>query len=217
MTKVLIIEDDVIMANMISQYLTKFNMVPTVLVTWEEIQYEIESNNHDVVVLDLSLPKVDGLTICKKIREIDTIPIIISSARTEISDKTLGYEMGADDYLAKPYEPRELVLKINAILKRCDRTSTGTKLLEHNLSLYLDGSTIELTQTEFCIVKYLIQNKSRIVTREELLEIVPKIHSDTQSRVIDVYVSKLRQKLHDDPKENHYIKSIWGQGYRWVH
>jgi DNA-binding response OmpR family regulator len=216
MTKLLLVEDDVEMASFIKSYLSKYNIETKVELDISEIIFSIQNNEFDIVVLDINLPQYNGLNICKEIRQICQIPIIISSARGEISDKAIAYEKGADDYLAKPYEPRELVLKVEAILKRCKRNSKNFAILDNCLSVIIDGISYDFNRSEFKIIKYLINNKNKIVTREELLNYTPELHYDSQNRMIDVYISKIRQKLQDNPKNPKFVKSIWGSGYKWI-
>ncbi|MFA6789105.1 MAG: response regulator transcription factor, partial [Arcobacteraceae bacterium] len=135
MTKLLLVEDDNEMASFIKSYLSKYNIETKVELDVSEIIFSIQNNDFNIVVLDINLPACSGLEICQKIRQICQIPIIISSARGEISDKAIAYEKGADDYLAKPYEPRELVLKVEAILKRCKRSSKNFAILDNCLTV----------------------------------------------------------------------------------
>jgi len=216
MTKLLLIEDDKEMASFIKSYLSKYNIETKVKLDIDEIIFSVQNNEFDIVVLDINLPQYSGLEICQKIRRICQIPIIISSARGEISDKAIAYEKGADDYLAKPYEPRELVLKVEAILKRCKRSSKNFAILDNCLSVVIDGISYDFNRSEFKILKYLINNKNKIVTREALLNYTPELHYESQNRMIDVYISKIRQKLQDSPKNPRFIKSIWGSGYKWI-
>ncbi len=216
MTKLLLVEDDNEMASFIKSYLSKYNIETKIELDITEIIFSIQNNEFDIVVLDINLPQYSGLEICEKIRHICQIPIIISSARGEISDKAIAYEKGADDYLAKPYEPRELVLKIEAILKRCKKNNKNFAILDDSLTIFIDGVSHDFNRSEFDIVKYLINNKNKIVSREELLSCTPELHYDSQNRMIDVYISKIRQKLQDDPKNPRFIKSVWGSGYKWI-
>jgi len=216
MTKLLLVEDDKEMANFIKSYLSKYNTKTKIELDVTEIMFSIQNAEFDIVVLDINLPKCSGLEICEKIRKICQIPIIISSARGEISDKALAYEKGADDYLAKPYEPRELVLKVEAILKRCQHKSNNFAILDDSLTIVINCISYNFNRSEFDIVKYLIKNKNKIVTREELLNCTPELHYDSQNRMIDVYISKIRHKLQDNPKNPEFIKSIWGTGYKWI-
>lgn len=216
MTKLLLVEDDNEMASFIKSYLSKYNIETKVELDVPQIIFSIQNNEFNIVVLDINLPRYSGLEICQKIRQICQIPIIISSARGEISDKAIAYEKGADDYLAKPYEPRELVLKVEAILKRCKRSSKNLTILDNCLTVIIDGISYDFNRSEFDIVKYLITNKNKIVTREELLNCTPELHYDSQNRMIDVYISKIRQKLQDNPKDPKFIKSVWGAGYKWI-
>jgi two-component system, OmpR family, response regulator len=169
--------------------------------------------------LDLMLPQMDGFDVCKKIRETSNIPIIISSARSEMSDKILGFDFGADDYLAKPYEPRELVLRINSILRRStskNKIIGDFEINEAKMEIKVDGLLLDLTQIEYDTLHLFLQNSDKILSRESISNAVNSIEYNSKDRTIDMHISNLRQKLGDDPKDPKYIKSVWGIGYKFI-
>ncbi len=221
MVKVLLIEDDHDMQELICDYLKNYGFEVNAFSKPTEALSDFEKNSesYSVVILDLMLPQMDGFDVCKKLREISSVPIIISSARGEISDKILGYDFGADDYLAKPYEPRELVIRINAILRRVSSKSVkigDLEIDEDKMEVKVDGYLIDLTQIEYDLLILFVQNRGKVLSRESLSNGVKGIEYNTKERTIDMHISNLRQKLDDDPKNPKYIKSVWGVGYKFI-
>ncbi len=219
MNRILLIEDDNDMQELIKDYLKDFNFDIVGFTNPKEALKEIQKSDFDLVILDLMLPHMDGFDVCRRIKAIRDTPIIISSARGDIGNKIMGFELGADDYLAKPYEPRELVLRINAILKR--RTKDSNSLIigdfeinRSNRALKIDDYEIELTKIEFEIFLYLIEHKGSVVSREQLINST-SLSSDAKNRTIDTHISNIRYKIGDDTKNQQYIKSVWGIGYKF--
>lgn len=219
--KILLIEDDLQMQKLICDYLNDFDYTTETFDSPKEALKHFYDNPkaYDVIILDLMLPHMDGFDVCKKIKECHDIPIIISSARGDIGNKIHGYELGVDDYLAKPYEPRELVLRIEAILRRAGRTerfqvgdfTVDTATREVTVEEY----TVSLTKIEMDIFLYLFQKSGHAVSREQLIE-AALLPSDTRNRTIDMHISNLRHKIGDDPKNPKYIRSLWGIGYKFI-
>lgn len=192
------------------------------------IEY-LEKNIVDLVILDLMLPEMDGFEVCKRLRQINPdLPIIMLTAKTNDFDKIVGLELGADDYLAKPFNPRELFARIKTILRRVERANSKTEVKKQNvlhsptwdITLNLDsrevthkGNLLEFTTTEFELLKCLMENAKIVQTRDALMNKVRGIDFEAFDRSIDVYISKIRQKLEDDPKKNEIIKTVWGVGY----
>ncbi|MFA5453704.1 MAG: response regulator transcription factor [Sulfurimonas sp.] len=221
MHNVLLIEDDLDMQTLICDYLKNYDLhVDAFVKPLEALSYlEKNRNRYAVVVLDLMLPQMDGFDVCKKIRQISAIPIIISSARGEIGDKILGFDLGADDYLAKPYEPRELVLRINAILRRgMDKHKIvgSFEINEDRHEIKIDGLLLDLTKIEYDILNLFLQNIGKVLSREFISNAVSGIEYNSKDRTIDMHISNIRQKLGDDPKDSQYIKSVWGIGYKFI-
>ena len=221
MQKILLIEDDLDMQELITDYLQNYDFKVESFVMPKEALAHLQNNkeNYSLVVLDLMLPQMDGFDVCKKIRQISTIPIIISSARGEVSDKILGFDFGADDYLAKPYEPRELVIRINAILRRATKKSKiigDFEINEDKMEIKVDGFLVDLTQIEYDILHLFLENNDKVLSRETLSNAVSGIEYNTKDRTIDMHISNLRQKIGDDPKDPKYIKSVWGIGYKFI-
>lgn len=221
MIELLLVEDDVAMQELIKTYLAGFEIRTHALVSPLQALSLLrrEPKKFDILVLDLMLPEMDGLDLCREIRKICATPIIISSARGDLGNKILGFELGADDYLAKPYEPRELVLRINALLRRNkkDISVIGDLRIDYaKKEVYLDNSLLELTPTERELLLLLVRKKGEPVSRETLASMIENIHESSYSRSVDTHISNLRAKLGDDVKQPRFIKSVWGIGYKFI-
>lgn len=220
MIKILIIEDDSELALILTNYLTKYDME----IIGAEDPYLglslLTQHSFDLIILDLTLPGIDGLEVIPKIREMTNIPIIISSARDDITDKVIGMERGADDYMPKPYDPRELVTRIKTILRRTNSAEEKEVKKEELFVLNakareirFKGASLELTAAEFDILSMLIQHKNGSVSREQLLYESEHIDDDSSIKNIDVIISRIRQKIVKVDPDNIYIKPIRGVGY----
>jgi len=223
--KVLMIEDDVDLANVLAKYLKKFNID----VDMAEDPYiglsMLEVNKYDLLILDLTLPGLDGLELIPKIREFSDIPIIISSARDDILDKVMGLERGADDYMPKPYNPRELEARIKTILRR-KNISTDAKEENHNdgmfelnedaMQIKFKGELLQLTPAEYDILSMLIKNKGKVISRDRFLYESENIDDDSSLKNIDVMISRIRSKISKIDKDFSYIKPARGIGYQLV-
>jgi two-component system, OmpR family, response regulator len=217
--KVLLIEDDLQMQKFIMEYLKDYDFNCTAFDQQKDALEEFKKeNDYCIIILDLMLPEMDGFDLFKKLKQIRDIPIIISSARGDIGNKIHGFELGADDYLAKPYEPRELVLRIEHILKK----NSSNKIIlgdfeidKDNRAVILDGYQIDLTKIEFEIFIFLINNLNKISSREQILN-ATSLDINTKNRTIDMHISNIRYKIGDDSKNPKYIKSVWGIGYKFV-
>lgn len=213
--KVLLIEDDLDMQNLLCEYLANFGFEVFAFANPKDGLKYAQNNKIDIVILDINLPQMNGFEVCKKLREISFIPIIISSARGNLSDKELCYEYGADDYLAKPYEPKELVLRLNALLKRSQKQSKniiGEFEITQN-EIFQDGHNLELTKIEYEIFSLLLNNKDKIISRDTIAK---SINLNVKDRSIDMHISNIRAKILDDSKNPKYIKSVWDIGYKFI-
>lgn len=217
--KVLLVEDDLQMQSLIVDYLKDYGFIVTAFDNPKDVLEDFKTNNdYSIIILDLMLPFMDGFDLFNKLKEIKNIPIIISTARGDIGNKIHGFELGADDYLAKPYEPRELVLRIESILKRNSNKSfkIGDFTIDKdNRAVLIDDYTIDFTKIEFEIFIYLIENKNKISSREQILN-ATSLDFNTKNRTIDMHISNIRAKIGDDSKNPKYIKSVWGIGYKFV-
>ena len=217
--KVLLVEDDLQMQSLIVDYLKDYGFIVTAFDNPKDVLEDFKLNSdYSIIILDLMLPFMDGFDLFNKLKEIKNIPIIISTARGDIGNKIHGFELGADDYLAKPYEPRELVLRIESILKRNSTKSfkLGNFTIDKdNRAVLIDDYAIDFTKIEFEIFIYLIENKNKISSREQILN-ATSLDFNTKNRTIDMHISNIRAKIGDDSKNPKYIKSIWGIGYKFV-
>ena len=178
----------------------------------------------DVLVLDLGLPGMDGLDVARAVRRDSTLPIIMLTARDDELDRVLGLEIGADDYVTKPFSPRELVARVRAILRRVDRQEVPSDLIEvGNMSIDISrmrvavgDRTVELTPTEFQLLVALARQPGRIFTRSQLLDSIHGLAFESYERAIDAHVKNLRRKLEDDPGRPRYVLTVYGVGYRFA-
>ena len=217
--KVLLVEDDLQMQSLIVDYLKDYGFIVTAFDNPKDVLEDFKINNdYSIIILDLMLPFMDGFDLFNKLKEIKNIPIIISTARGDIGNKIHGFELGADDYLAKPYEPRELVLRIESILKRNSTKSfkIGDFTIDKdNRTVLIDDYAIDFTKIEFEIFIYLVENQNKISSREQILN-ATSLDFNTKNRTIDMHISNIRAKIGDDSKNPKYIKSVWGIGYKFV-
>ena len=217
--KVLLIEDDLQMQKFITEYLKDYGFECTAFSHPKDaIENFKHEENYEIIILDLMLPDMDGFDLFKKLKSIRNIPIIISSARGDIGNKIHGFELGADDYLAKPYEPRELVLRIEHILKKSfNKTIKINDFIidKENRTVLLDDFPIDFTKIEFEIFIFLCENLNKISSREQILN-ATSLDINTKNRTIDMHISNIRYKIGDDSKNPKYIKSVWGIGYKFV-
>jgi DNA-binding response OmpR family regulator len=178
----------------------------------------------DVLVLDLGLPGMDGLDVARTIRRDSTLPIIMLTARDDELDRVLGLEIGADDYVTKPFSPRELVARVRAILRRVDRQEEPSDRIEvgavaidiARMRVAVAGRTVELTPTEFQLLVALARQPGRIFTRSQLLDAIHGLAFESYERAIDAHVKNLRRKLEEDPARPRYILTVYGVGYRFA-
>lgn len=220
MVNVLMIEDDVELAQLLKTRLHKDEIEITIASTALEGLSLFQTNTYDLLVLDLSLPQMDGMEICRLIRQESTVPIIISSARSDIRDKMMGFSRGADDYLPKPYDPQELIFRIDAIMRRIHPTMpkklTPFEIDEARHEISKNSSLLRLTQAEYDIVAYMIKKDRYVISREELLLNIGSIRYESSLKSIDVIMGRIRQKIGDDTKNPRYIVSVRGVGYKFV-
>jgi two-component system OmpR family response regulator len=218
MHKILMIEDDLELAEILTEFLEQYDFE----VTTEDDPFKALSilnlQPFDAVILDLTLPGMDGLEVCEAIRERQNIPIIISSARSDVTDKVTALELGADDYLPKPYDPRELEARIHSVLRRYDSKAAAAAeeqlsdfaLDESAMQIKYKGRALELTNAEFGILSYMVKKQGMVVSREDIIHNVSAINEDSSNKSIDVMVGRIRSKLGDKT----LIESVRGIGYK---
>ena len=221
--KILIIDDDEKLNQLLTDYLGKMGF--TVLTaTLPSTGFEkLKGENPDLVILDVMLPEMDGFEVCRSIRQASSTPVIMLTARGEVMDRIVGLEIGADDYLPKPFEPRELVARIQVILRRVQVKSKseiktiGTLSIDfHKYEVRVDDKLVHLTLNEFECLALLVKNNGKTLNRDQIIEELRGIEWDAFNRSVDITMSRLRQKLGDDPKNPRFIKTIWGTGYLFI-
>jgi two-component system OmpR family response regulator len=219
--KILLIEDDEQMAELLERFLVEQELDVFHVTRPSQAIALLELEKFDLIILDLSLPEMDGLDLCIKIREITDIYIIISSARSDLDDKLVGFENGADDYLPKPYSPRELLARIKSIFKR-DGFSKGEvesptrfKVDEEATQISLDAEVLKLTLAEYEILKLLIKRTRQTVSREEIANSIDSHRFDSGVESINILIGRIRKKL-DPNKFDTFIQTVRGIGYRFV-
>ncbi len=222
-SKVLVIDDDEKLNELLTDYLEKYGFEVNTTTSPTRGLELINSYEPNLIILDIMLPEMDGFEVCKVIRQESTIPIIMLTARGEVTDKVVGLEIGADDYMPKPFEPRELVARIQSVLRRSKSESKSSILNFGSLTINLenhevsiDGHPLELTSTEFELLTLFVKNPGKVLNRDQIMEWVSGIEWESFNRSVDVLVSRLRQKLGDDPKHPRYLKTIWGTGYLFL-
>jgi two-component system OmpR family response regulator len=217
--KLLIIDDDEKLAEPLKVYLQRFDfLLESETQPLDAIQ-RLHNEAFDLVILDVMLPQIDGFEACRRIRQHSQIPIIMLTARGEVMDRVVGLEMGADDYLPKPFEPRELVARIQNILKRSGDSQVlevyevGDLMVDLNRKLVEKaGRAIDITSNELALLTLLIQNQHKVFSRDEIMQALRGIDADIYSRAIDVLVSRLRHKL----QRAELIRTVRGAGYQFV-
>jgi two-component system response regulator BaeR len=222
--QILIVEDEDRLARLVADYLTAAGYGTQILADGTLVADWVRANQPALVLLDLMLPGRDGLDLCRDLRAFSPVPIIMTTARVEEIDRLLGLELGADDYVCKPYSPRELVARVRAVLRRTQAAAPGAKADGEVNRLTLDAATlrvhwreraIELTAVEFSLLATLHAAPGRIFSRERLMERIYRDHRVVSDRTIDSHVKKLRRKLDELAPEQELIHSVYGVGYRY--
>ena len=212
------VEDDEELADIIYRFLLQYDIYLDNVSSGEELLKRLqEPNEYELLILDLTLPDIDGLDLIQKIKAIADIPIIISSARDDILDKIKGFENGADDYMPKPYDPRELAARIKSVISRYKKSKPKPKQLfeikEDEHTILFHGKPLDLTLAQYDILSLLIKRKGGVVSREDMIYASPHIDDDSSLKNIDVLISYIRKKLKAIDDKN-YIQSVRGLGYK---
>ncbi|EHP30744.1 two-component response regulator [Sulfurimonas gotlandica GD1] len=220
MIDVLVIEDDKEIIDILSEYLPKYGMKVIGYTNPLSALESFKIDNYDIVILDLSLPDMDGLEVCKIISQKYNIPIIISTARSDVSDRVKGLELGADDYLPKPYDIRELVARIQSLLRRVKglkaNPQSSFSINEENMTISKDAEALDMTLAEYEILKLFLDKKQMVLSREYIANNVNSVRWESTDKSIDVIISRIRHKIKDSTKQPKYIKSIRGAGYKFI-
>jgi len=220
--RILIVDDDSNICQLIKLYLEKEGYESRAVYNGKQALDVFREFTPNLVILDIMLPGIDGWQVCREIRKFSSIPIIMLSARDETFDKVLGLELGADDYVVKPFEPKELVARIKAVLRRYDRLDNNQEQLifpglvvnKSNYTIRIQGREMEIPPKELELLYFLASNPNKVFTREQLLENVWGFDFYGDTRTVDVHVKRLREKL--EPPDPHWqLKTVWGVGYKF--
>ena len=224
MNNILIIDDDVKLTDLLSEFLGTFNYKTKVFHNpLKGINY-LDNNTFDLIILDIMLPEIGGFQALRMIREKNSIPVIMLTARGEVTDKIVGLDLGADDYLSKPFEPRELLARIQSILRRSSSPTSLVDFIEYE-NLYIDklkqevslaGEIINFSTTEYEALLLFAENPGKVMDREIMVESLRGITWQSYDRSVDVLVSRLRNKLGDTTDQIRFIKTIHGVGYKFI-
>jgi len=220
---ILIIDDDSKLNQMLKEYLGDFGFNILTATHPDKGLEKIKKKSPDLIILDIMLPDMNGFEVCKTIRKTHDIPIIMLTARGELMDKVVGLELGADDYLPKPFEPRELVARIQSILRRTrpddipEHGNFGRLKIDYGKQIALiDGRNVDLTTNEFTALSLLVKNTGKVLSRDQILDELRGMECEAFNRSVDITMSRLRNKLGDDPKNPSFIKTIWDAGYLFI-
>lgn len=224
--RILIVDDDENIANLISLYLTKECFETKIINNGADAVDAFKAFNPNLILLDIMLPGMDGYEICREIRKDSKVPIIMLSAKTEVFDKVLGLELGADDYMEKPFDSKELVARVKAVLRRFSenavtKTEADNKILEYkdlkinlaNYEVIFKGEHIEMTPREIELLYFLASSPNQVFTREQLLDRIWGYEYAGDTRTVDVHIKRIREKIHDTDEWS--IGTVWSVGYRF--
>jgi len=224
--KVLLVDDDEKLRKLLVEYLVSYDLQVVTLADGEAVLKTISQEEPEIVILDVMLPGKDGLEVLKEIRSESLVPVIMLTAKGEEADRVVGLELGADDYLPKPFSPRELLARIKAVLRRGERKAANDETLHIEAGglvldkarqvLLLEDKEVALSSTEYKVLKALMENPNRVLSRDQLMTLAQGKDFMAFDRSIDVHISKLRAKLESDPRSPRRIKTIWGSGYMFV-
>jgi two-component system phosphate regulon response regulator OmpR len=229
--KILMVDDDVRMRELLQRYLTEQGFKIKAVSDAKEMDVALDAETYDLLILDLMLPGEDGLTICRRLRGANVMtPIIMLTARGDEVDRIVGLEMGADDYLPKPFNPRELLARMNAVLRRHDHTASTEAVVAKTevftfgdfvfdastRSLSKNGSPITITSGEFALLKVFTEHPRQPLSRDRLMQLARGRELDVFDRSIDVQVSRLRRIIEADPAHPRYLQTMWGFGYVFI-
>ncbi|MCS1390473.1 response regulator transcription factor [Lysinibacillus boronitolerans] len=224
---ILLVEDDEAIREMVENYLTMEGFKVTTAINGEEALQNCLQNTFDLVILDIMIPKLNGLEVLKIIREQAALPIIIMSAKDSDVDKALGLGLGADDYIAKPFSMLEFSARVKAVIRRATKYSSQAEQKQEvleidnlkidivNFSIAKSGQEIKLTSKEFSILKLFVTNRHRVFTKEQIYQMIWKDAYYGDENIINVHIRRLREKIEDDPSNPQYIKTLWGIGYKF--
>src|SRR5437867_2882461 len=223
MKKVLVVDDEPKIVQLARDYLVHAGFAVTTAYDGKAALAAARTDHPDLVVLDLGLPELDGLDVARALRRDSSVPIVILSGRSEESDKLVGLELGADDYVTKPFSPKELVARVRAVLRRVERPAPASDLIRASdvtldiprMRVRAGDRDVELTATEFQLLAALAREPGRVFTRSQLLDAVHGVAFESYERAIDTHVKNIRRKLEPDPREPRHVLTVYGVGYRF--
>jgi len=220
--RLLMIDDDADLNRLLTEYFERFGHRLSTATTAAEGRLRLRRESPDLLILDVMLPDADGMELCRAIRSESDVPIVMLTARGDLPDRVLGLELGADDYVPKPFEPRELVARVETLMRRsrsrpAERLTAGALVLEAEARrVTLAGAEVDLTTAEFDLLKLLMESRGRVLSREALLGRLHGADPEAYDRSVDMLVSRLRKRLGDDSRSPRFIKTIRGAGYQFV-
>jgi len=223
-TTVLIVEDELKITRLVRDYLEQAGFAVLEAADGQAALSLARAQRPDMIVLDLGLPGIDGLDVTRRLRETSSVPIIMVTARTEETDRIVGLELGADDYLTKPFSPKELVARIRAVLRRADATMGGGEMVRAGpmtidipkRRVTIGDGDVSLTATEFDVLLALARHPGRIYTRAQLLDLVHGVSFQSYERSIDAHIKNIRRKIEPDPSRPVYVLTVYGVGYKFA-
>ena len=225
MATILVVDDEPRIVQLVRDYLEHGGFTVLVASDGAAALRTVRTGRPDLVVLDLGLPGLDGLDVARSLRRDSEVPIIMLTARTEESDKLVGLELGADDYLTKPFSPKELVARVRAVLRRAEGVHSPTDVIRVGSDVELDvprmdarfgGRRVELTKTEFQLLATMARQPGRVFTRAQLLDSVRGVAFESYERAIDAHIKNIRKKIEPDPRNPRYLLTVFGVGYRFA-
>lgn len=223
MARIAVVDDDQKLVDLLKGYLEENGQRTAVFKRSEEFLKQ-DFDGFDLIILDILMPGVDGFEVLREVRKKSAVPVIMLTARGDVYDRIVGLELGADDYLPKPFEPRELLARIEAVLRRTSGRARPSERFEYqpftvipqSMKLIVKGENVTLTTAEFDLLLYFCRNPFRVLTRDLIMESTKNIAWESFDRSVDVLVSRLRKKLQDDPGNSKIIRTIWGEGYMFI-
>jgi DNA-binding response OmpR family regulator len=220
---VLVVDDEREIVRLVRDYLERAGFEVITAADGDEALRAARRQRPDLVILDLNLPTLDGFDVARQLRREGDVPIIMLTARTEEADRVAGLELGADDYVVKPFSPREIVARVRAVLRRSDamraegsvvRVGDTIALDAARMEATVDGRRVDLTPTEFALLVHMARQPGRVFTRAQLLDAVHGVAVESYERAVDAHVKNLRRKIEDDPRAPRHIQTVFGVGYR---
>ncbi len=214
---ILVVEDEQKLAGVLGQYLTREGYATEICQRGDTALEWLAEHSPDLILLDLMLPGIDGLTLCREVRKHSRVPIIMTTARVEEIDRLLGLELGADDYICKPYSPREVVARVKAVLRRAapDVELEELRLQDDSNRVLLGDRSVELTAVEMRLLQVLAQHPGRIHSRDRLMDAIYTDHRLVSDRTIDSHIKNLRKKLGQLAPDREFVRSVYGAGYKY--